>query len=361
MISPRFLPASDASQSQARDHDVLGIAAAALVVDHADDLRLDLRARSRVTESGEHLLAAAFLGPRWKERPLNAGAGGGVGIRVDRHVDASCPRFVHCPQRLDAPAPVGAADDLVMRDLRRESATLANRDRLVDAVENAGSLIPHVRDVDAAEPGSDLRQFNDLIGLGERARHVEESRAQAEAAVLHPFLDERPHLLQLVRRGLSIDLADDARADGPLADERTDIDGLLQRLEFREERRERHGRGTVGSLDERGHALPDIVVGGRDLEDAARGMRMDIDEPGRHDLPADVDGAGRGLVYGRRDASDRVTADPDVAPIPGAAGPVDDSGVAEQQIVRRDLSRWPGEIPHARRSQPREESPTSAC
>ena len=72
-----------------------------------------------------------------------------------------------------------------------------------------------------------------------------------------------------------------------------DVDGLLQRLELRQERAERHRRRSVRPFDEGRHALPDVVVGGRDLKDAARGVRVDVDEPGRQDLTADVDRRGR--------------------------------------------------------------------
>ena len=133
-----------------------------------------------------------------------------------------------------------------MRDLRREAAALANRDRLVDAVEDAGGLVPHVRDVDAAETAGDLRQLDDLVGRRERARHVEEPGAQTEAPVRHPLLDERRASSAARLASPSVDLADDARADRPLADERADIDGFLERLELREKRRQRHGEDPSG-------------------------------------------------------------------------------------------------------------------
>ena len=70
--------------------------------------------------------------------------------------------------------------------------------------------------------------------------------------------------------------------------------------------------------------------------------------PGATTCTADVDRSSRGLVDGRRDAGDRVAADADVAAIPGAAGPVDDSGVAEQQIVGARLEP-PARPPRPRR------------
>ena len=86
-----------------------------------------------------------------KSAALQRGARGRVGVLVDRDVDAALARLRDQPQRLGAPAPGGAADHLVVRDLRRKPALLADRDRLADAVEDTRRLVPHVRDVDAAE------------------------------------------------------------------------------------------------------------------------------------------------------------------------------------------------------------------
>jgi hypothetical protein len=45
----------------------------------------------------------------------------------------------------------------------------------------------------------------------------------------------------------------------------------------------RQRRAAVGPLDERRHALADVVVRRRHLEDAAPGVRVDVDEAGRDD------------------------------------------------------------------------------
>lgn len=183
--------------------------------------------------------------------------------------------------------------------------------------------------MDAAEATCHLRELDHFAGGRERPRNIEESGAQPERAVRHPLLDEHAHLLQLVGRRLAIDFADDARADGPLSDERADIDRCLQRLEFRQERAERHGRSPIRPLDERRHALPDVVVGGRDLKDAARSVGVDVDESWRQHLAGDIDRPRRGLIDGRRDARNGVAADAKVGTVPRAAGPVDDAPVAE--------------------------------
>ena len=201
-----------------------------------------------------------------------------------------------------------------------------------------------------------LRQLDHFAGWRERPRHVEESGAQPERAVFHPLLDERAHLLQLVGGRLAIELADDARTDAPLPDEGADVDGFLQRLELRQKRAERHWRRPIGTFDQRGHPLPDIVVSGRNLKDAARRVGVNVDESRRQHLAGGVDRSRRGLVDGRRDARDGIPADGKVGTIPGAPGAIDDASVAEQQVVGRRLSGRPGRTRDGRNRRGQEHS-----
>ena len=64
---------------------------------------------------------------------------------------------------------------------------------------------------------------------------------------------------------------------------------LVQRRELGKKRRERNRRRAVGSFDQCRDALSDVVVRSWNLEDAARGVRMDVDEPRRDHLAIDVD------------------------------------------------------------------------
>ena len=75
---------------------------------------------------------------------------------------------------------------------------------------------------------------------------------------------------------------------------------------------ERHRRAAVGPFDQRRHALPHVVVGGRHLEDAAPRVRVDVDESGRDDQAFDIDHARRRLGDRRRDADDGVALDGEV-------------------------------------------------
>ncbi len=105
---------------------------------------------------------------------------------------------------LHALAPVGLADDLVVRDLRGQSALFADADGLSDAIENMRGLFAHVRDVDPAHAAHHFREFDHFFGGREVSRHIEEAGGKAEGAIEHGLRRQRLHLLDLFRRGLAI-------------------------------------------------------------------------------------------------------------------------------------------------------------
>ena len=72
VMSPRFLPASDASKWQLGRTDVLRIAAAALFADDSRSSGLDLRRASPGREALQQRLAAALERPRRQQRRLDA-------------------------------------------------------------------------------------------------------------------------------------------------------------------------------------------------------------------------------------------------------------------------------------------------
>src|SRR5690606_22504987 len=128
---------------------------------------------------------------------LDARARRGIRVLVDRRIDAACARIVDQPERLYALSPVAGSYDLVMRDLRRQPALLADPDRLPDAVEDARRLIAHVRDVDSTHRASDAGQLDDFLDRRERTGRVEQAGAQTERTVLHRLAHELAHLLEL--------------------------------------------------------------------------------------------------------------------------------------------------------------------
>ena len=333
VISARFFPASEASKRQLDATTFFGsppprssrmmVALSALIFSRV----------AGIVEALHQRRPSAFLRPRRQQRRLDAGGRGGVGIHVDGRVHASRARLVDQLQRVDRSTPVLLADHLVVRHLGRQAAAFADRDGLANAVHDAAGLVAHVRDVDAAHAAGDLGQLDDLVGRRERARHVEQARAQAERALFHALPHQPAHPLELLGGRGAIGTAHHLAADGTLADESGKIRRDARGGDSLEERLQRHVRTAVRPLDQRRHALPHVVVGGRDLEDPAPRVRVNVDEAGRHDQAAHVDHARRGLGDERGDAGDGVALDGDVGSIPWAAGAVDDPAVSEHQIV----------------------------
>ena len=159
------------------------------------------------------------------------------------------------------------------------------------------------------------------------------TRAQPERAVVHALRDERAHLVQLGARRRPIDFAHHFAAHRTLADEHREVGGDALRLHLGEKRRERNRRAAVGAFDQRGDALPHVVVGGRDLEDAAARVGVDVDEAGCDDQAARVDLTSGLALDPRRDLRDCVAPHRDLAAIPRAGGAVDDAGVADDEVV----------------------------
>ncbi len=226
-----------------------------------------------------------------------------------------------------------------MRDLRRQPAFLTDRDRFTHAFLEATRLVAHVRDVDAAHRSGDPRELDHFLGRRERAGHVEQPGAQAEGALLHAFPHERAHLLELLSRRRPIDLAHHRATHRSLADEHGEVRRDTHLLHLREKWPQWHRRSAVGTFDERGHALPHVVVGGRHLEDAAPRVRVDVDESRRNDEALHFHDPRRRLSNGRRDANDGVSLDGEVGHIPGAGGAVDDASTAQNQVVGGRLGR----------------------
>jgi hypothetical protein len=90
-----------------------------------------------------------------------------------------------------------------------------------------------VRGVDAAVLRRDLRQLDDLVGLGEARGHVLQRGRKAERAVLHRVGDERLHLSKLGRGRGAVVEADDVCAHLRRADEGGEVDARALRVEPR--------------------------------------------------------------------------------------------------------------------------------
>ena len=143
-------------------------------------------------------------------------------------IDAARSGFVDESKCLHAFAPIVHADDLVMRDLRRQMAFLTDADRFLDTVDDVGRLVAHVRGVDPAHLPRHARQLDDLLGRREVARNVKQPGAESERAVAHGFAHQRFHFLDFLGRRFAIDISDDNLAHASLADERREIRRCLQ-------------------------------------------------------------------------------------------------------------------------------------
>src|SRR5947207_1350101 len=163
--------------SAPREVDVVRIAAAALLADEPRGFLLQLVAHRHILQAVEDRVAPALERVRRHQRRLDARRRRRVRILIERRVDAARARLVDQLQRVDRPAPVRLADHLVMRDLRRQPAFLADLDRLLHAVEDAVGLAAHVRDVDAAHPAGHFRELDDFGSRREGPPHVEEPGA----------------------------------------------------------------------------------------------------------------------------------------------------------------------------------------
>ena len=86
------------------------------------------------------------------------------------------------------------------------------------------------------------------------------------------------------------------------------------------------------------HALTDLGLGPLVERQREIGMRVDVDEPGCHDLPARVDHAAGGPRRPPLDADDATAGDAHVGVEPGRAGAVDHVTATNQQIVHRSSS-----------------------
>src|SRR6516165_9308651 len=119
-----------------------------------------------------------------------------------------------------------------------------------------------MRLVHAAVLAGDFRQLDDFFRRRKRTGLVEQPGAEPERAVLHRLLDQIPFLLDFLRRRLAIDAADHRLPYGALSNEEPDVRRLLKLGELLEKWREGQRRRAVGPFDQRGDALPYVVVSG---------------------------------------------------------------------------------------------------
>ena len=94
-----------------------------------------------------------------------------------------------------AGAPAARAVDFQVRDLRRGPAGASRRRGSFprSACFELRSFVAHVRGVDAAGIGGDVRELDDLRLVRVGARHVLQTGREPDGAVRHRLPDERLH------------------------------------------------------------------------------------------------------------------------------------------------------------------------
>src|SRR5439155_7593872 len=99
-----------------------------------------------------------------------------------------------------------------------------------------------------------------------------QTRAQAECAVQHPLPHEIAHLLEFLRRRLTIDQSDDLLAYRSLPDEQSEVRRDMNAGQTIEKRLDWQRRRPVGTFHQRRDALTHVVVRRGHVEDAAARM-----------------------------------------------------------------------------------------
>ena len=96
--------------------------------------------------------------------------------------------------------------------------------------------------------------------------------------------------------------------------------------------RRRDGEAAVAH-DLGGHALPDLPFGARIQRQGEIRVRVNVDEAGRHDVAAGIDGPARGAPSLPLDGHDPLLAHEDVGLTAGRPGSVDDEPSADREVV----------------------------
>ncbi len=268
-----------------------------------------------VPEPFEEPVGSALLGPVGHEGG-EAGARGDVRVLVEGHVDALPPALLHEPQGVLRLAPVRLPGGLEVGYLDRDARPPADLDGLLHGLEEGLPLPPDVAEVDAVEVLEDLRELDDLVGLCECARRVDEPGGHPPRPVLQRLGDEPLHLLQLRTGRLPVLVPHHVLPDGALANHRDDVEGgaggvyeahvlrhgLPVELEVLAEARPHvflpvgphlgvHGGGRAPAVpdDLGGHPLADLALYPRVDQDGVVRVAVDVDETGGHDAPRCVD------------------------------------------------------------------------
>ena len=227
---------------------------------------------------------------------------------------------------------------LQVRDLGGNLRLAGDGGEFVEGVDDVGALVAHVARVDAAVGRGDLGEGHDLIGLGERARQVNQARAQADGAVLHRLVDQASHALEFGsgwRAGETA--AHDLTADRVVADEGGDIEADPGLGDAAEKVCDVELRTAAVAGDDGRHAHAQEVFTGRQRGDILR-VGVHIDEAGCDHLAAGVD-LGPAASRDPADRGDPAVPNRDVGVDRSGTGAIDHAAAADHDIVFGNLGR----------------------
>ena len=319
-------------------------------------LAADARTDRGIGEPLAHLLRAAFVHPV-RDRHREAGGGRGVGVLVRRDVEALPARALDERRRVLHFPPVALARGLVVRQLDAHLAAPADREVLFDRVEELGALVADVARVEAAFVADDRAERGELVRRPERARWIDEPRREADGALVERAREELLHPRELGPRRRPVLGAHHAGAQGPVPDERADVDRGLRAIDRRRvfperapralhvETRElavelrlgepahRRRRAAAVAADDERHAHVDGALHGVVHEHRFVGMRVDVDEPGSDRAAVRVDHARVAVPLHATHARDPVAGDEHVRRERRPAGPVVDRATAEDEVA----------------------------
>ena len=177
MLSPSTTIRSGAERAE----DVLPAGQAVL------DVVRDPRDRVRVAQARERRRRAALLRPGGQQA-REQGAAGAVGVLVEGDAVGALELL---EQRLDQRL---VGERLQVRDVERRARAAGDVEHLVDRLEQAGALVADVRDERRAELRRHLGDRDELVGVGVRAREVDEAEGEVRRAGLEAGAHLAPHL-----------------------------------------------------------------------------------------------------------------------------------------------------------------------
>jgi hypothetical protein len=291
----------------------------------------------------------------------------GYGVHVGGHVEPLRARRL---DQLDGPGhlrPVRPARGLEVADLHRDGRPVPDLDGLGDRWQERVPLAPDVAGVEAPGLPGGLRQRDQLVGVGEHARGVDQAGGEPGGPLVHRAPDLGRHGPELLGGRARLTGSHDQEPDGPVSHQRGDVDReapLGQAVEVTAEGRPvpgERGHGEGGGVDDvlapgrveggrarpavaddlQSEALVDLAVGRRQPGEDEVGVRVHVHEPGRDHLAGGVDHPGRGGAGQEGHGLDAVPRDGHVNPPRGPTGPVDHGPTPDHDVKHGASGRPP--------------------